>query len=135
MIPRGLDSFFFQASGSLDLGNLDAAPTETINLQAGGALTAQSLTEFSGFISIQAGGAVALNGGVDASNGADGGFVSLTAGGPVTQAAPIQASQLMLDGAGSFILTDPGNAVDVLADTPSATDIPAAPSLLSIRPP
>ncbi len=111
-------SFFFQASGSLDLGNLDAASYETINLQAGGALTAQSLTAVGGFISIQAGGPVALNGAVDAGNGYYyGGYVTLSADGPVTQAAPIQAMQLMLDGSGSFALTNAGNAVDVLADS------------------
>ena len=33
----------------------------------------------------------------------------------MVQAAPIQADQLLLGGNGSFLLTDPGNAVNTLA--------------------
>ena len=62
----GSGSLFFQASGALALGNLNAAPFETINLQAGGSLSVGALTAVNGFISVAAGGAVALDGAVTA---------------------------------------------------------------------
>ncbi len=111
----GGGSFFFKASGNLALGNLNAATFDSINLQAGGSLSVGALTAVNGFISVAAGGAVALNGAVTAGT-QSGSLFQLTAGGPVVQAAPIQASQLTLDGSASFTLTNAGNAVGVLAD-------------------
>ena len=110
----GGGSFFFKASGNLALGNLNAATFDSINLQAGGALSVGRSPRSTASFRFRPGGAVALNGAVTA--GAQSGSIfELTGGGPVVQAAPIQADQLILGGNGSFLLTDPGNAVNTLA--------------------